>query len=177
MNNKKLHTYTLEKEFGHIGGQIIKQNKHIRIIHLKDNKEISRTLAIVRFLNTDKNVIKVAHSKIKEGGLLGKTFQNLKINFRKEFVGSLQVKLPEWLKTDFDTKQNTGFALFSKVLVSDDSLLHNEFMYAELIEIIPQDLETLFIDKTKTLSEIDKTFISLLKEADLTEINVENNYD
>jgi len=177
MNNIKLHTYTLEKKFGHIDGRIIKQDKNIRIIHLKDGKGISRTLGIVRFLNADKKVIKGAHKKIKNGGLLGKTFKDFKINFRKEFVGSLRVKLPDWLKNDFNTKQNNGFALFSNVLVSDDSLLNNEFLYAELIEIIPLDLKDLFIDKTQSLSEIDEKFNSLLKEAGLTKINVENNHD
>ncbi|MCK5401367.1 MAG: hypothetical protein KAJ28_07000 [Flavobacteriaceae bacterium] len=177
MNYKELHTYILEKKFGYINGDIIKQDKNIRIIHLKDEKGISRTLGIVKFLNTDNKMIEVAHSKILAGGLLGKTLQGFQIDFNKKFIGTLQIKLPDWLKNDFNTQQEIGLAFFSKILVSDDSILNNEFLYSDLIEIVPQDLESLFIGKTKPLSKIDDNLLSLLKAAGLTEIKVRNSYD
>ena len=177
MNYKKLHTYILENKFGQIDGKIIKQDKNIRIIHLQDKKGISRTLGIVRFLNTDNKILEVAHGKIIAGELLGKTLQEFKINFRKEFIGSLKVKLPEWLKKDFNNQHDIGLAFFSKIFVSDDSILEGKFLYSELIEIIPQDLEPLFNDETESLLQIDNNLILLLNEAGLTDIKIWNNYD
>jgi hypothetical protein len=177
MNYKKLHTYILENKFGQIDGKIIKQDKNIRIIHLQDKKGISRTLGVVRFLNTDNKILEVAHGKILAGELLGKTLQEFNINFRKEFIGSLKVKLPEWLKKDFNNQQNNGLAFFSKISIIIDSELGENFLYSELIEIIPLDLEKLFVDKIKAASKIDEKFMSLLKEAGLTKINIESNYD
>jgi hypothetical protein len=177
MNYKKLHTYILENKFGQIDGKIIKQDKNIRIIHLQDKKGISRTLGVVRFLNTDNKILEVAHGKILAGELLGKTLQEFNINFRKEFIGSLKVKLPEWLKKDFNNQQNNGLAFFSKISIIIDSELGEKFLYSELIEIIPLDLEKLFVDKIEVTSKIDEKFMSLLKEAGLTKINIESNYD
>jgi hypothetical protein len=177
MNYKKLHTYILENKFGHIDGKIIKQDNNIRIIHLQDKKGISRTLGVVRFLNTDNRILEIAHNRIVNGELLGKTLQEFEIDFKKEFIGSLKVKLPDWLKKDFNEEQNNGLAFFSRIFVRDDSMLEGKFLYSELIEIIPQDLEFLFNDKTEPLSQIDNNLILLLNEAGLTDIKIWSNCD
>jgi hypothetical protein len=56
-------------------------------------------------------------------------------------------------------------------------MLEGKFLYSELIEIIPQDLEPLFNDKKEPLSQIDNNLILLLNEAGLTDIKIWSNYD
>lgn len=177
MNYEDLHTSVLEKLFGSIDLRIIRQDEDIRIIQLNDKNEISRTLGVVRFLNIESKQLKIAHGKILEGGLLGKTLLDLDIDFDKEFIGKLQVKLPDWLKKDFNTQQDTSLAFFSKILVRTNSLSDRNLLYAELVEIIPPELTDVFVDKTKSLSKIDDNLLSLLKVVDITEINLRKNYD
>lgn len=174
MNYEDLHTSTLEKIFGSIDLNIIRQDENIRIIHLNDKSGISRTLGIVRFLNIRGQSLKEAHNKILEGGLLGKTLYNFDINFNKEFIGSLQIKLPNWLKKDFKTEEDKCFGFFSKISVQTSPLSNNKFLYSELIEIIPPELTNVFIDKIKPLKEIDENLLSLIREADLEVIKLEN---
>lgn len=71
MNYENLHTYSLEKLFGVIRLEIIKQDDTIRMIKLIDNAGITRTLGVVRFFNV--NLLAEVHTKILSGQLLGKT--------------------------------------------------------------------------------------------------------
>ena len=115
MDYESLHTCALEKLFGPIEGQIIRQDENIRIVHLRDEKGNSRTLGVVRFLNVDSKSLQDAHSKILAGGLLGKTLHESDIDFDKEIISAFHVKLPDWLKKDFNTQQGSSLALFSKI--------------------------------------------------------------
>ena len=71
MNYENLHTNSLEKLFGVIRLEIIKQDDTIRMIKLIDNAGITRTLGVVRFFNV--NLLAEVHTKILSGQLLGKT--------------------------------------------------------------------------------------------------------
>ncbi len=177
INYEDLHTSTLEKLFGSIDLHIVRQDEDIRIIQLNDKKGISRTLGIVRFLNINGQPLKEAHNKIIAGGLLGKTLYNSGINFNKEFIGSFQIKLPNWLQKDFKTEQDKGFGFFSRISVQTSSKPTNKFLYSELIEIIPIELADVFVDKIKPLKEIDENILSLVKMADLKVIKLEENHD
>ena len=177
MEYQKLHTCTLEKLFGPMEGHIIRQNKNIRIIHLKDKFGNSKTLAVVIFLNIENKELKLAHKKILAGSLLGKTLYDSNIDFDKEFLGTIQVTLPNWLMKEFKTQQDSSVVLYSRVSVCDDSLLNGNFIYSELIEIVPPELKDVFINKTKSITTIDENLLSLLKEVDLKEIKGRDKYD
>lgn len=176
MEYKNLHTYVLEKEYGSIKGHIIKQNDTIRMIHLQDNKGISKTLGVVRFLNTNNDVVKTAHKRILKGELLGKTLIDLGIAFDKKFIGSFQMKLPNWLKIDFNTSEDNSIAFFSKIYIQNSNAATNHFLYSELIEILPPNVIDLFEDKIKPLPKKEEDLLSLLDAANLTEIKEQKKY-
>ena len=164
MNYENLHTYTLEKLFGPIKLYVLRQDDHIRIIELLDENGISRTLGVVKFFNIKNESLKEAHNKILSGSLLGKTLYDSNIEFNKEFIGSLEVKLPMWIKEDFKSEHDIGIVFYSKISVFID----NQFrLYSELIEVIPIEFKDKFIDKIKPLIKIDKTLSSLLNAAEL----------
>ncbi|MGM5469430.1 hypothetical protein ACS386_04070 [Flavobacteriaceae bacterium LMO-SS05] len=165
MNYKNLHTHTLEQLFGPISLNILKQNETIRIVELKDQDRICKTLALVRFLNIHGIALKEAYDKIIEGGLLGQTLYDYKIDFEKEFIGSISVKLPDWLQADFKTHEALSFGFISNIWVKDESVAQNRFLFSEIIEIIPPELKKVFIHKIKPLQNTNKSIMSMLNEA------------
>jgi len=174
MHYENLHTYTLEKIFGSITLEIVKQNDSIRIIELNDRENISRTLGVVRFVNIDGDTLKKAHHKILSGALLGKTLYDSNINFNKEFIGTVHVKLPNWLKEDFKTEHTNGFTFYSKITVDNNNHSNSDFLYSELIEVIPLELKDKFSDKINPLNNIGDNLRYLLDAADLEIVNIEN---
>lgn len=177
MNYEDLHTSTLEKIFGAIDLRIISQEGDIRIIQLNDKKGITRTLGIVRFWNIKGQSLKEAHNKILAGGLLGKTLYDSGINFNKEFIGSLKIKLPNWLKEDFNTEHDQGFGFLSKISVQSSSVSNNKFLYSEIIEIIHPELMEVFVDKIKPLKSIDENLLYLINKANLELISENKTHD
>lgn len=170
MNYRNLHTHTLEKLFGPISLHILKQDETIRIVELKDKNKICRTLAFVRFLNVNGKVLKRAYDKIINGGLLGKTLCDYKIDFDKEYIGSVQVKLPDWLKTDFNTNEDLSLGFISNIWVKDTSLETPKFLFSEIIEIIPPNLKNEFMHNVKPLQNSDLKILSLFKEVNINMI-------
>jgi len=173
MNIENLHTSTLEKLFGSIDLRIIRQDEDVRIVQLNDENGISRTLGIVKFFNIENDLLVEAHEKILKGGLLGKTLFDSNIDFDKKLIGTLQVKLPQWLKNDFNTEQDSGFAIISKISINNDRLSNDKLLYSELIEIIPPELTDVFIDKTKQLEDISLNVLSLFKSTNLEIIKLD----
>lgn len=165
MNYKNLHTDALEELFGPITLHILKQNQTIRIVELKDNDKLCRTFALVRFLNVKGKILKEAYDIIVNGGLLGKTLCDFNIDFDREFIGSIQVKLPNWLKIDFKTNEDFGFGFISNIRVKDHTVEEDRFVFSEIIEIIPPELKNDFIHNIKPIVKIDSQTLSMLKEA------------
>jgi len=165
MNYKKLHTDALEELFGPISLHILKQNETIRIVELKDKDDLCRTFALVRFLNIKGKELKKAHDLMVKGALLGKTLCDFKIDFDREFIGSVQVKLPDWLKDHFKTTEDSGLGFISHIWVNDDSVEPCRFIFSEIIEIIPTELKKDFIHNIKPLKNVDFEFLSMLNEA------------
>jgi hypothetical protein len=170
MNYKNLHTCKLENLFGDISLHIIKQDEIIRIIKLNDSQGVSRTLGAVRFFNVNEDAIKDAHDKIINGGLLGKTLFDFNIDFNKELIGSVSVKLPKWIKNDFKSNEDDGLAFYSRISIKHDQALNEKFLYSELIEVIPLELVHQFTSKAKPLSVIDDNLHFLLKSSNLEPI-------
>ncbi|MCK5440977.1 MAG: hypothetical protein KAJ23_03710 [Maribacter sp.] len=170
MDYEGLHTSTLEKLYGPIKGQIIKQDKHFRIIHLRDKKGISRTLGVVKFIEIVGEPLKVAHHKILDGALLGKTLFDSHIDFDKEIIGALEVKFTDGLKNEFKCLQNNGMVFFSRIMVKDHLISKTPSMYSELIEVMPYKLGKLILGQTKHLTSLDDNLLNLCEAADLTPI-------
>ncbi|HKK11386.1 MAG TPA: hypothetical protein VJ945_01035, partial [Flavobacteriaceae bacterium] len=136
-----MHTHALEQLFGPISLNILKQDETIRIVELRDGKGMSRTLAIVKFLDIHGDALKKAHNKVINGGLLGKTLLDFKIDFDKEYMGSVEVKLPKWLKNDFNTDKDFTVGFMSNIWINDTSGKKSRFLFSEIVEIIPPELK------------------------------------
>jgi len=130
-----------------------------------DKNNISRTLGIVRFLNINEAFLKPVHQKIVSGEMLGKTLFEANIDFDKEFIGVIHVELPDWLKNDFNTNQNKSLGFFSKIVINSNS--GDNYIYSELIEVIPPEIVDAFPDKTKPILNINDNVNSLLKAGEL----------
>jgi hypothetical protein len=165
MNIENLHTHALEQLFGPISLHILKQNETIRIVELKDRDDLCRTLAIVRFLKIKGKSLKEAHNRIVKGELLGKTLTDFKIDFEREFIGSVQVKLPDWLKDNFNTTEDFGYGFISHIWVKDNSAVPDRFIFSEIIEIIPPELKNKFNQHIKPINTVDLEFLEMLEEA------------
>ncbi|HEX9827546.1 MAG TPA: hypothetical protein VGA80_13185 [Flavobacteriaceae bacterium] len=170
MNYKNLHTHTLEQLFGPISLHILKQNETIRIVELKDEDNLCRTLAIVRFLNIKGEILKEAYDKIINGGLLGKTLCDFNIDFDKEYMGSVKVKLPDWLKNDFNTTEEFSLGFLSYIWVNDASFETPKFLFCEIIEIIPPELKNEFMQNVKPLQNTDLKILSLFNDVNINMI-------
>lgn len=165
MNYENLHTSSLEKLFGTIKFEILKQDDTIRIIKLLDGAGTTRTLGIVRFFNI--NLLPEVHDKILSGQLLGKTLCDSNIDFDKGFMGSVKVSLPQWLRDDFKSEYDVGLAFYSKIFVLGNRSQEDKFLYSELIEIIPLEIKEAFLDKVNSKKDIYDNINSLLKEANI----------
>jgi hypothetical protein len=171
MDLERLHSSTLEKLFGEIEGDIIKQDEHFRIVRLKDHQNMTRTLGVVRFFEVDHAALKIAHPKILAGGMLGKTLFDASVAFDKEPIGSFLVILPQWAKKEFKTQNDLSLVIYSKILVQGSASLTDNFVYAELIEIIPPCLTHEFANKTGPLHIIGDDLLRLVNAVDLIIIN------
>jgi hypothetical protein len=170
MDIKNLHTSTLEKLYGPISCEIIRQDDEIRIVHLRDKKDISRTVGVVRFYNTDHKPINTVHKTILAGGLLGKTLQQSKIGYNKEIIGAVPVKLPDWIKNDFITDEEHSIALISTIKVHTSS--GGPLLYTVIIEVLPPDLSYGHVHETIRKQDIDDDILPLFEMADLIIENI-----
>jgi hypothetical protein len=151
MNKENLHTHTLEKLFGSIKLNILKQNETIRIVQLEDDTSQVRTLAIVRFFEVKGQALQEAYTKILNGSLLGKTLCEFNIEFNKELIGSIQVKIPKWLQEGFKSAEDSSMGYVSQIWVKD-STINTSFLFSEIIEIIPPELKKNYNHKVKPIS-------------------------
>ena len=143
MDQKNLHTAFLENQFGPISIGILKQENKLRMVNLYDQHSVSRTVAIVQFHETDKEVVRSAHQKILNGDPLGNTLSISDIDFDKIQLQKFMVRLPDWLIEDFGSAETETLAIHSQINIRDASE-EEAFLYANIIEIIPPDILYLF---------------------------------
>jgi hypothetical protein len=174
MNVNELHTELLENLFGPIRLTIAKQENELRIVHLYDPNDISRTLGVVRFKNFDSPTIKETHKRILQGELLGKTLMEANIPCIKSYVGTVSVQLPDWLKEDFNTTNGTTSAVYSHITIVDQ-VRNKSFLYAELFEIIPPDIIHLVPNTQSNSKIIDTEMMKLLGYADISPALIDKN--
>jgi hypothetical protein len=169
MNSKRLHTASLEELYGPISCEIIRQDNEIRIVHLRDKKDVSRTVGVVRFYNTDHKPIKAVHQTILAGGLLGKTLQQSKVHYEKHIVGVVPVILPDWIQNNFRTNEEHSVAVIS--MINIDSSSGSPLRYTAIIEVLPPDLSSGYEQNIIRKQDIEHDILPLFELADL---NIEN---
>lgn len=170
MNRKKLHTSSLEELYGPISCEIIRQDSKIRIVHLRDKMDVSRTVGVVRFYNTDHKSIKTVHKSILAGGLLGKTLQQSKIHYKKETIGKVPVKLPPWIINNFSTKEEHSVAVIS--MINIDTPSDGPLLYTRIIEVLPPDLSSGYEHDIMPKPDVDDNILPLFELADLKIENI-----
>ena len=170
MDSKKLHTTSLEKLYGPISCDIIRQDNEIRIVHLRDKKDVSRTVGVVRFYNTDHKPIKTVHQAILAGGLLGKTLKQSKILYNKKNIGAVPVKLPDWIIDNFPTKEEHSVALISLIYI--DTSFNGPLLYTRIIEVLPPELSRGYEQNIIQKQDIDYDILPLFELADLKIENI-----
>ena len=167
MKFRGLHTEHLEAIFGPIRLHIVKQENNLRIVHLYDEANISRTLGIVRFVNYSHPLLNGTHLKIVAGNLLGQTLLEAKIPYLKSTISSLHIKLPGWLQNEFRSNKISTLALYSHISIleeGDDA----PFLYADLFEILTPEILEVFTPSDKTETTVSKDMITLLNLAGIT---------
>ena len=170
MSSRKLHTASLEELYGPISCEIIRQDNEIRIVHLRDNNDVSRTVGVVRFYNTDHKPIKAVHQTILAGGLLGKTLQQSKVNYEKHTVGVVPVLLPDWIKNSFRTNEEHSVAVISMINIDTSST--ESLLYTGIIEVLPPDLSSGYDLDIIGKQDIDHDMLPLFELADLKIKNI-----
>jgi hypothetical protein len=110
----KLHTDVLEEKYGAINSKVIKHNKKIRISHLIDKNNVSRTHAITFFDYPFSKEIEKINKEIKKGNPIGKEFRKFGYGIRKNVVDVFLVELSRNLQEEFKTKEK-----FAKTRLSE----------------------------------------------------------
>lgn len=177
MEYENLHTCVLEKVYGPLRLDLFKQDEKFRLVHLRDEDDISRTFGVVKFLEVAGEPLKTAHNKILDGAMLGKTLFDYEINFDKKTIGSFLVELPTYLMTDFNCKPKEGIAVFSRIMVRDESTPASPFTYSELIEVMPYKLGKQLLAQTEYLSKLDKNLLDLCEAAEIKPIKNKKRHD
>ncbi|MGI9546828.1 MAG: hypothetical protein ACR2MM_06315 [Flavobacteriaceae bacterium] len=170
MDRKKLHTSSLEELYGPISCDIIRQDNEIRIVHLRDKMDVSRTVGVVRFYNTDHKPIKLVHQRILAGGLLGKTLQQSEIKYNKETIGAVPVRLPRWIINNFCTKEEHSIAIIS--MINIDTSYDGPLLYTRIIEVLPPDLSSEYELDIMRKQDVDHNILPLFEVADLKIENI-----
>lgn len=172
MESHELHTYTLENLFGPMHNKLIRQDDELRMVHLMDEQNISRTLGIVRFKEIDGKLIEKVHFEIAQGEMLGKTLLEHEIDFDKEFIGARDIELPEWLLKEFHSDNKYSKAFFSRIWVNNSDTGIKE-LYAEIIEAIPFEISNEFPSKKEQLLEVESVWEPLLRAAKIKLVSYE----
>src|SRR3989344_5240000 len=79
----KLQSDVLEQKYGSIYAEVLTHSKHIREVFLLDQKRIKREYAVTFFPDKVDRALLQVNKKIKNGGLIGKTFRDNGYNIIK----------------------------------------------------------------------------------------------
>lgn len=118
MGQNRMHIDFLEKKYGDISINIIKQEHGYRLSYMVNNKNKVVTYAICRFFK-DKipKSFEKKDLKIKQGGIIGKELLSSGIKFEKRNRASVIINIPEWLKLLFRSEEKITTCQFSEFLL------------------------------------------------------------
>ncbi len=167
--NKKLHTDVLESTYGVIHSEILRHDDFMREVFLSDKKNVARTYALTIF-EYDKNntEIKAIDEKIKNGGLIGKTFRDYGFEVRKNVTGVFTIKNPHWLKTAFTDQSEESKARLSEFYAKKET--GEPIIYGTVLEVYSPDFRPAEINKIDT-DQVHPT-TAVLEQAGYTKFEI-----
>jgi hypothetical protein len=153
----RLHTDVLEAKYGPISARLIKHTTKIRMAHLVDTKNISRTFAMT-FLTKSKwnRDIRKINRRIMAGEAIGKAFRKFGYSIRKNVLDVYIIDLPEWLQKEFALKVPAAKARISEFYAKREDT--EPIIYGEVVEIYSPDF------RSPAINEVDKSQISALSK-------------
>lgn len=116
-----LQSDKLEKAYGPISAQVIKHDKYTREVFLSDQKGVKREYAVAFFPENPHKDLMAINRKIKNGGLIGKTFRDNGYDIIKRKKKNFTIQLPGWLKKDFSTNKKSAEASIYEFCVKKGS--------------------------------------------------------
>ena len=176
---ENLHTDILEEKYGEIHTNILKHTSKIREALLIDSKKITRTYALT-FLNKWKNKeITKINKNLKNKKAIGKEFRKKGYLIRKNVLNVFIIKIPKWLKKEFQTEENYAKARLSEFYAKKRG--NQPIIYGIVTEVYTPDFRKPIINKIDKL-QIGATTESLLQEGFSKEeiyrrIGDDNNYE
>lgn len=141
----RLHTDVLEEKYGEIISKVILHDEKTRLAHLIDPKGISRTFAITFFLDEWTEEVKKINNEIKQGNPIGKAFRKYSYAIRKNVLEVYKIKIPNWLKKEFSTKEDYAKARLSEFYAKKKESL--PVIYGVVVEIYSPDFRRATINK------------------------------
>ena len=157
----RLHTDVLEDKYGTIDAKVIKHDSHIREAHLVDKKGISRTYAITFFPKNKSPAIIKIDKAIRKGAPIGKAFRDHGYKIRKNVIGVFVIKIPSYLKKEFDTKEEYAKARLSEFYSKKDRF--KPAIYGTVVEIYSPDFRSAVIN-TVDINQVNATTKSFKKQ-------------
>lgn len=157
--DKKLHTDILEEKYGPVHVDVIRHDNIrevepgqdcIREARIIDKNNILRTYALT-FLTYDRNdsEILTIDEKIKNGGLIGKTFREYGYEIRKNVIDVFIETIPDWMKNDFKVDSREAKARLTEFYAKKDK--QTPIIYGKVLEIYSPD----FKDPKEGVNETD----------------------
>lgn len=127
--------------------------------HLIDQKGISRTFALTFLDSYWSDEIKKINEEIKSGMPIGKAFREHEYAIRKNVLEVYKIKIPGWLKKDFQTKDDFAKARLSEFYAKKRG--KTPIIYGIVVEIYSPDFRKATINKIDLAQESALTPILL----------------
>lgn len=176
---EKIHTDVLEEKYGPISAKTILHNDTLRKAHLIDSKGISRTFALTFLEELKNSEVKQINEEIKNGKPIGKCFREHEYAIRKNVLEVYKLKIPTWLKKDFQTKENYAKARLSEFYAKKRG--SEPIIYGIVVEIYSPDFRKAVINKIDKAQESALTSVlqkyGFSKEEIWQRIGRENDYE
>lgn len=146
---KELHTDVLERKYGPIHADVLRHDnvreikpgaERIREARLVDEKNILRTYALT-FLTYDKKNEELAKidDKIREGGLIGKTFREGGYEIKKNVIDVFIISIPEWMSKDFQADSQEAKARLTEFYAKKEA--ESPIIYGTVLEVYSPDFK------------------------------------
>ena len=146
---EKLHTDVLEEKYGKISVKVLKHNDVVRESLLIDSKGIARTYALTFFNKWENKEVEEINGKIKAGEAIGKAFRGKGYLIRKNVLDVFIIKIPNWLKKEFSTKEEFAKARLSEFYAKKQG--KNPLIYGIVTEVYTPDFRKPFINEVDKL--------------------------
>jgi len=143
----RLHSDVLEEKYGPVEAKVLRHDDvkevpedeyPVRESHLVDGQDISRTYALT-FLTYDEDNPELYEidTKIRNGGMIGKTFRNYGYEIRKNVIDVFTLQLTDRLREEFDTDEDYGKARVSEFYAKKQN--DEPTIYGRVLELYTPD--------------------------------------